>query len=154
MTSTSQAPVSPGKRGSVGSYAKSGNASLLIEKAKGALRQSTPNSETLASLDDEVNQSQHNFPNNQEQQPRRSTRHASWFSKVQERSPWNASLGRVYSTVGSNATMREGHTAQLSSFQQSWCSCMCHSAHVGSFEASWCSTKCLSAYLGGVLVLG
>jgi hypothetical protein len=41
MTSTSQAPVRQGKRGSIGSYIGGGNASLLIEKAKGVLRRST-----------------------------------------------------------------------------------------------------------------
>jgi hypothetical protein len=77
----------------VGSYAGVCNASLLIEKAKGALRRTTPDFEALASSDDKLDQRQHNSPGNQEQQPPRSTHHASWFSKVQEGPPWKASLG-------------------------------------------------------------
>jgi hypothetical protein len=51
MASTSLAPVSQGKRGSVKSYAGGGNASLLIEKAISGLRRSIPDSEALASSD-------------------------------------------------------------------------------------------------------
>jgi hypothetical protein len=45
MASTPRPPVSQGKRDSVGSYAGGGNASLLVETAKGGLRRSTPDSE-------------------------------------------------------------------------------------------------------------
>jgi hypothetical protein len=52
MASTSQAPVGQGKRDPLGSYAGVGNASLLLEKAKGGLRRSTADSEALAPSDD------------------------------------------------------------------------------------------------------
>jgi hypothetical protein len=94
---------------------------LPVEKAKSALRRSTPDSEALALSDDKLDQRQNKFPSNQEQQPPRSTRHASWFSKVQKGPPWKALFGGAYPPVGSNPIMREGHTAHLSSFRRSWC---------------------------------
>jgi hypothetical protein len=94
--------VSQGKRGSVGQYAGGGNASLLIEKAKGGLRRSTPDSEALASSDDELDQRHHHYPSSQQSQPPRTTRRASWLSEVQQGPPRKASLNGAYSTVGSN----------------------------------------------------
>jgi hypothetical protein len=51
MASKSQVPVSQRKGGALGSYGRGGNASLLIEKSKGGLRRSTPDSEALTSSD-------------------------------------------------------------------------------------------------------
>jgi hypothetical protein len=104
----------------MGSYAGRGNASLLIEKAKGGLHRSTPDSETLASSDDELDQRHHHFPSNQQQQLPRSTRQASWFSKIRQGPPRKASIIGAYSTAGSNPAIRESPTTQLSSFQRSW----------------------------------
>jgi hypothetical protein len=68
----------------VGHKAGGGNASLLIEKAKGGLRRSTPDSEALVLTDDYLDQRHHEVPSIQEKQSPRSTRHASLFSKVQK----------------------------------------------------------------------
>jgi hypothetical protein len=79
----SQAPSTPGKRASFGAY-PGGNTTLFLDKAKPGIRRSTPDSEALASSDDEQDHHLHHLPSMANQQGPRPTRRPSWLSDVQQ----------------------------------------------------------------------
>ena len=104
MASTSNAPTvsSQGKRSSISSYTGS-NASLLLEKTKGGMRRSTPDSEALASSDDEQDQRHQHFSQMNQQAPK-PIRRTSWLSEIQQASQRKGSLGGNYASVSSYPT--------------------------------------------------
>ena len=79
-----------GKRTSFGGYPGS-NASLLLEKAKAGIRRSTPDSEALASSDDEQDQ-HHQHHSMAPQSGSRGTRRSSWLNEFQQATQRKASL--------------------------------------------------------------
>lgn len=88
------------KRASVSSYA-GGNASLLLEKTKAGVRRSTPDSEVMASSDDELEQRQQHMPT-LNQQSSRQARRQSWLSDGQQVPQRKGSITGSYSSVGSH----------------------------------------------------
>ena len=99
-TSSPQTQPSQGKRGSISTYG-GGNASLLLEKTKAGIRRSTPDSEALASSDDEQDQ-RYQHPTTMVQQMPRPNRRASWLSEVQQGPQRKGSLTGTYSSVSSH----------------------------------------------------
>ena len=88
------------KRSSITSYTGV-NSSLLLEKTKAGIRRSTPDSEAMASSDDETEQRhQHISPLNQ--QAPRSGRRQSWLSDTQQAPQRKGSVTGSYSSVGSH----------------------------------------------------
>jgi len=101
-TSSSQTVSGQGKRTSISSYTCS-NASLLLEKAKGGIRRSTPDSEALASSDDEQDQRHQHFSAMNSQAPK-PVRRTSWLSEVQQVPQRKGSLSGTYTSVSSYPT--------------------------------------------------
>ena len=81
-----------GKRTSLGAF-PGANASMFLEKAKPGIRGSTPDSEALASSDDEQDQHHrlHTVPNNSPYPPK-PARRGSWLTEVQQPSQRKGSL--------------------------------------------------------------
>jgi hypothetical protein len=100
--SSAQTVSGQGKRTSISSYTGS-NASLLLEKAKGGIRRSTPDSEALASSDDEQDLRHQHFSAMNQQAPK-PVRRTSWLSEVQQASQRKGSSGGPYTSVGSYPT--------------------------------------------------
>ena len=98
--SSVQAQQVHAKRSSISSYSGV-NTSLLLEKTKAGIRRSTPDSEAMASSDDETEQrQQHVSPLNQ--QPLRPGRRQSWLSDTQQAPQRKSSLTGSYASVGSH----------------------------------------------------
>ncbi|MCJ1418972.1 hypothetical protein MMC32_005323 [Xylographa parallela] len=88
------------KRSSIASYTGV-NTSLLLEKTKAGIRRSTPDSEAMASSDDETEQRQQHV-STLNQQAARSGRRQSWLSDTQQGSQRKGSITGSYSSVGSH----------------------------------------------------
>ena len=86
---TTQAQFNQGKRTSFSGF-QGGNAAMLLEKTKTGIRRSTPDSEALASSDDEQEHHQmHSMTNSQASRP---ARRSSWLNEVQQVSQRKGSL--------------------------------------------------------------
>ena len=82
-----------------------GNASLLLEKAKAGIRRSTPDSEALASSDEEQDQ-RHQLYSMGTQHGQKPNRRASWLSELQQGPQRKTSMSGngTFSPVGSHPT--------------------------------------------------
>src|SRR5215471_16862708 len=82
----------------------SSNASLLLEKTRSGVRHSTPDSEALASSDDETDQ--HHHKNAHAAAVSKPTRRTSWLNEVPTTMPRKASLtaSNTFPPVNSNPT--------------------------------------------------
>ncbi|MCJ1476552.1 hypothetical protein MMC13_005218 [Lambiella insularis] len=102
MASASSIAVQHGqvKRASISNYT-GGNASLLLEKTKAGIRRSTPDSEVMASSDDELEQRQQHIPTLNQQSSRQAGRQ-SWLSDSQQVPQRKSSVTGSYSSVGSH----------------------------------------------------
>ncbi|MCJ1403977.1 hypothetical protein MMC11_007201 [Xylographa trunciseda] len=98
--SGTQAQQVQAKRSSVSSYTGV-NTSLLLEKTKAGIRRSTPDSEAMASSDDEIEQRQQHA-STLNQQALRSGRRQSWLSDTQQAPQRKASINGSYSSIGSH----------------------------------------------------
>ena len=108
-----QAQVGQAKRTSFSGF-PGGNASILLEKAKAGIRGSTPDSEALASSDDEQDQHNrlHSITNTLAPKP---MRRSSWLTEVQQTSQWKGSFN------GSGAfSPASSHPTTPSGDQNSW----------------------------------
>ena len=129
-----------GKRTSFGGYPGS-NASLLLEKAKAGIRRSTPDSEALASSDDEQDQ-HHQLYSMTPQSGPRGTRRSSWLNEFQQATQRKASLSGsgTFSPASSHPTTP---IADQSSWLPSSASTMATSTgrvHSNSTSFPWGST--------------
>ena len=102
-----------GKRTSFGGY-PGGNASIFLDKAKAGIRGSTPDSEALASSDDEQEQ-QHRLQSIGNVQGSRPTRRPSWLTEVQSTPQRKGSLSGV-----SNLSPGSSHLSMPSNDQAAW----------------------------------
>ncbi|KAI4177333.1 MAG: hypothetical protein LQ343_000313 [Gyalolechia ehrenbergii] len=103
----SQSQLGQRKRTSVGGY--SGNASIFLEKAKAAKRGSTPDSEALASSDDEQ-EYHYRMQSIANLQGSRPARRASWLTEVNQAPQRKGSLGGggTFSPSASHPTTPSG----------------------------------------------
>ena len=134
------AQLNQGKRTSFGGYPGS-NTSLLLEKAKAGIRRSTPDSEALASSDDEQDQ-HHQLHSVAAQSGPRVTRRSSWLNDFQQATQRKASLSGsgTFSPASSHPTTP---VADQSSWLPSSASTVATSAgrvHSNSTSFPWGST--------------
>ncbi|KAL8705859.1 MAG: hypothetical protein Q9201_001082 [Fulgogasparrea decipioides] len=109
---SSQSHLGQRKRTSFSGYP--GNASIFLEKAKGSKRGSTPDSEALASSDDEQ-EHLHRLQSITNLQGSRPVRRASWLTDVHQAPQRKGSLGG-----GGTFSPNASHPATPSSEQVSW----------------------------------
>ena len=117
------------KAGSIG-HLQNQNASLLLEKAKSHVRRSTPDSEALASSEDEQDHGQRPTTSLSQQAPR-STRRPSWFSESRPPATRKAS-GSALDSLGSNSPRSSADTSTWSAATSAGTR-----GHAGSASLPW-----------------
>ena len=142
MASNSTTPThaNQGKRTSHNGH-PGGNQSLLLEKAKAGIRRSTPDSEALASSDDEQEQHQQLHPL-ASQNSSRSTRRPSWLNEVQQNPQRKGSMtgSSTFSPASSNPNTPAADQPSWGSNMGSNMGLAANRGHSSSASFPWGST--------------
>lgn len=134
-----QGQPSPAKRSSFSAFS-GGNTSLLLEKAKAGIRRSTPDSEALASSDDEQDQ-HHQVHSGTYTLGAKPTRRLSWLSEVQSAPQRKGSLSgsATFSPASSHPTTPAGDQNSWGSNIVGSSGAMAGRGHSNSVSFPWSS---------------
>ena len=134
-----QAQPSPAKRSSFSTFS-GGNTSLLLEKAKSGIRRSTPDSEALASSDDEQDQ-HHQAHTGTYSLGAKPTRRLSWLSEVQSgpQRKGSSTGSATFSPASSHPTTPAGDQTTWGSNMANSSGSMTSRGHSSSASFPWSS---------------